>query len=232
LEAISRKKEVDEMKTLTKEFGFLQFDQAPAPAPPGQWSIAAGSGSGWRQPTPLAGFAINTMYYDLKGMAIDDKTLFFQGAAVQDVQNPFVFNQVAGDTITMVDVMSAIPLTDAEYGYLTIYGNLAENTLGDSLTFDQTIYLRIRVYTVDLDTASWGGMVLVSDNQMGSLNPTASDRIYCARTVTVGTPTTASTVSVPGCRYLLRANAKEEAEYEYLMRLKRSYETQQRFDRD
>jgi len=215
-------------KTLTKEFGYLQFDQTA----PGVYSIGSQSGSGWRQPTAGAGLAVNTMYFDLAGMAIDDKTLFFEGAAVQDVQNPFVFNQAPGDTITLVDVMSAVPLTDAEYSNLTVYGNLAQNPLGKSLTFDQTIYLRIRSYTVDLDTASWGSMVLVSDNQMGSLSATASDRVYCARVVLAGTPTTSTRIDVLGCRYLLRATAKEEAEYEYLMRLKRSYELQQEPDRD
>lgn len=215
------------MKTLTKEFGFLRLTQAPA----GVWAIDPTSGSGWRQPTPLAGLAVNTMYFDLAGMTIDDLTLFFEGAAVQDVNNPAVFNQAAGDTITIVDVMSAIPLTDVEYSNLLVYGNLAENP-SDSLTFDQTIYLRIRSYVVDLDTAAWGSMVLVSDNQLGSLSPTASDRVYCARVVAVGTPTTSTQIDVFGSRYLLRANAKAEAEYEYLMRLKRSYELQQRFDRD
>ena len=216
------------MKTLTKEFGYLQLDQTA----PGTYSIGSQSGNGWRQPTPGFGLAVNTMYFDLAGMAIDDKTLFFEGAAVQDVQNPFVFNQAPGDTITLVDVMSAIPLTDAEYSNLTVYGNLAQNPLGNSLTFDQTIYLRIRSYTVDLDTATWGSMVLVSDNQMGSLSPTASDRVYCARVVLAGTPTAATRIDVLGCRYLLRATPKEEAEYEYLMRLKRSYELQQEPDRD
>lgn len=216
------------MKTLAKEFGYLQFDQAV----PGTFSIGQQSGEGWRQPTAGAGLAINTMYFDLKGMAINDETLFFEGATVQDVNNPAIFNQAVGDTITVVDVMSAIPLTDAEYSNLVVYGNLAQNPLGDSLTFDQTIYLRIRSYVVDVDTAAWGSMVMVSDNQLGSLSPTASDRVYVARVVVAGTPTVANRIDVLGCRYLLRAKAKEEPEYEYLMRLKRSYELQQRFDRD
>ena len=41
-----------------------------------------------------------------------------------------------------------------------------------------------------------------------------------------------STVAVTGARYMLRATAKEEPEYEYLMRLKRSYELQNEPDRD
>jgi hypothetical protein len=35
-----------------------------------------------------------------------------------------------------------------------------------------------------------------------------------------------------GARYLLRASAKEEAEFEYLMRLKRSYDLQNEPDVD
>lgn len=215
------------MKTLLKEFGFLRIEQAA----PNLFSLGVTSANGWRQISPGIGAFVNTTYFDLAGMSQDDKTLFFEGAALQDVRQPIVFNQATGDTITVVDVMSKIPLTDTEYSFLSTYGNLADNTV-NSLTFDQTIYLRIRVMTVDVDTTASGTMVTVSDNQLGSLSPTAGDRIYCARYVGVRTPTVADQIDVLGCRYLLRANAKEEAEYQYLMRLKRSYELQNEPDRD
>lgn len=217
-------------KTLTKEFGPVVIRQAPL----GTFTIdQAISAEGWEQPFPPGGFVINKKYIDMAGMSLNDETLFFEGATVQEPANPIVFNQAAGDSLILIDVMSQVPLTDEEYSQLGLAGNLADTILGfPSLTFEQTIYLRIRQYVVDLDTAAWGSMVLVGDNQMGSLEPTASDRVYCARIIGMGTPCTADRIDVLGARYILRANAKEEAEYQYLMRLKRSYELQNEPDRD
>jgi len=217
------------MKTLTKEFGYAVIQQEA----PGLFTLDQDlSTDGWEQPYTGQGLIINKQYIDLAGMALDDKTLFFQGATMQEPGNPIVFNQAAGDSMIVVDVMSQVPLTDDEYSQLLVYGNLKDNVGYRGLTFDQTIYLRIRSFVVDIDTAAWGSMVLLADNQMGSLEPTASDRVYCARIVSLGTPTTADRIDILGCRYVLRATAKAEAEYEYLMRLKRSYELQNEPDRD
>jgi len=212
------------MKTMTKEFGYLNIGQSV----PNVYTLE-NSANGWRQIAPPLGTFINTTYFDLAGLSIDDKTLFFSGATTQDVLNPIVQNQVAGDNMIIVDVMSSIPLTDLEYSGLITHGNFPSSAV-NGLTFDQTIYCRIRQYAVDLDTASWGSMILLSDNQLGSLNPTASDRVYVARIVTFDGA--ADTVNLPPVRYVLRADAKEEPEYQYLMRLKRSYELQQEPDRD
>ena len=212
------------MKTLTKEFGYLNVGQLV----PNIFTLSP-SANGWRQVAAPSGTFINTTYFDLAGLAVDDKTLFFSGATTQDVLNPIVTSQVAGDNMIVVDVMSSIPLTDLEYTGLLTHGNFP-NGLTNGLTFDQTIYCRIRQYAVDIDTASWGSMVLLADNQLGSLNPTASDRVYVARVVFFDGA--ATSLNVPPVRYVIRADAKEEPEYEYLMRLKRSYELQQQFDRD
>ena len=100
------------------------------------------------------------------------------------------------------------------------------------LTFDQTIYGRLRTFVSDVDTVSAGYMIMIGEQQLGSLEPTASDRVYSTRVVVVGANNTDGSLLVYGCRHLLRATVKEEPEYQYLMRLKRSYELQERFDRD
>jgi hypothetical protein len=217
------------MKTLVKEFQSLIAGQAE-PAESGIWTVDSGSGTGWHQLAPGSNAFINRMYFDLGGLRMDDATLFFEGATVQDHLNPAVFNQAAGDTITLVDCMSSKPLTDTEATALATTGNFASSAA--NLTFDQTIYCRVRQYVVDLDTAAWGSMILGSDSQLGSLEASASDRIYCTRVMLAGSPTTANRIDLYPVRYILRAMAIEEPEYEYLMRLKRSYELQNEPDRD
>ena len=126
--------------------------------------------------------------------------------------------------------MSQIPMTDDEVSAFATVGNIAQG-FGSALTFDQTIYGRIRYFNIDIDTQAGNLAILLSDNQLGSLSPTASDRVYCYRYVGVGM-NAPGFFTVFGARYILRANAKQEDEYQYLMRLKRSYKLQQRFDRD
>jgi hypothetical protein len=212
------------MKTLAKEFDRIAVVKA-GPA----YTIQTDTGDAWRQVGGPAGNAfVASTYFDLGGMSMDDKTLFFQGAAIQEVLNPSSVTATAGDIVQVVDIMSAVPMTDNEVIAYITEGNFANGDSG--LTFSETIYGRVRHYNIDLDNAAGSYMILLSDNQTGSLAATASDRVYCYRgLLIIGGD---ARYDLFGARYLLRAEAKEEPEYEYLMRLKRSYELQNEPDRD
>ena len=212
------------MKTLAKEFDSLIATKAA-----GAYTITFGNG--WRQPQPILGQFVASTYFDLRGLAIDDKTLFFQGATIQEVLLPSASAATAGDGAVVVDIMSVVPLTDEEVLAYSSGANFAAAT-SSNLTFDQTVYGRVRIFNVDIDNAAGGYYITLSDNQTGSLSATASDRVYCYRAVLFGAFNSDGDHAIYPARYLLRADAKEEQEYEYLMRLKRSYELQQRFDRD
>ena len=212
------------MKTLTKSFYTLEVGKA-GPV------FTIDEGNGWRQYAPGSGAFISDTYFDLAGMSIDDKTLFFEGAAVQEVQNPVAVTGAAGDLLQVADIMSAIPLSDDQVVTFLTYGNIQGEGIGFG-TFDQTIYARHRVYAIDVDFAGSNYFNLLSSNQLGSLGPTASDRVYCYRVVLMGANNAATTMFVYPARYLLRAQSKEESEYQYLMRLKRSYDLQNEPDRD
>ena len=64
------------------------------------------------------------------------------------------------------------------------------------------------------------------------MNPTASDRVYSYRMVLTALAGTSKTILIPASRQILSAEAREEPEFEYLMRLKRSYELAQSYDED
>lgn len=208
------------MKTLTKEIPGLGLIKAGT-----NLTITPETKSGW---TLISGTFIcyYETYFDLAGMSSQDKTLFFSGAATQNVYPPTSDPATPGNRFLITDIMVTKPLTETELQFVLIYGNMQETVL----TFDQTIYLRNRVLNTDLDNQAATFMIPLSDEQLGSLEPTASDRIYCYRIVShTGAD---GTYGVFPVRYLLRAEAKEEAEYQYLMRLKRSYELQNEPDRD
>ena len=214
------------MKTLTKEFGFLSalFDDQT-----NEWSINPSIPSDFQQPFAGQPFFLARNYFDMSGYVSEHKTLFISGATIQEAFAPIDFSGAVGDSMVVADIMSNKPLSDNEAAFVISYGNLAGP---DALTFDQTIYMRLRQFVVDLDTEAWGSMILVNDNQMGSLEATASDRVYNTRIVSLSSPFTGNRTDVSGARYLMKAELKEEPEYEYLMRLKRSYELQQEPDRD
>jgi len=213
------------MKTLAKEHSAVTGNRD---AGTGNWSLADNS-SNWSQPFPNQGVFLSSTYFDLAGMSREEKTFFFKGAIVQDVLNPSVVAQAAGDALGLVDLMSTRPLTDNEVFFFLVNGNLG-GAGSSTLTFNETVYGRIRQYVVDLDTQAWGSMVLVSDNQLGSMNPTASDRIYSYRLISVAGQLAQTTIY--GGRHVLTAEVREEPEYQYLMRLMRSYELQQSHDED
>jgi len=212
------------MKTLAKEFqyGTFNFDSGT-----GLWSAAANA-SNWRALNPL-NFVAST-YFDLAGMSQREKTLFFEGAATQEMNDPFHVAGQPGDAILVWDVMTTEPMTDTELLGFVGFGNFAEGQTG--LGFQETIYAKLSSYAITVDTATWGQFVQLTDRQLGSLEPTASDRIYCYRMLNIGQPIQATRIVLYPTRYLLSAIAKEEPDFQYLMRLRRSYELQQSHDED
>jgi len=218
------------VKVLQKEFGYVVVSLGGAP---NQYSITSQQ-TNWEQPTPPQGLVASKTYFDLAGLTNREKTLFFQTALVQQNGLPTITSGAAGDFVNVYDVMTSSPMTDAELQVFPGNANFSglAPTATTGLTFDQTIFARARTYSLTVDLAASGYMPKISDHQLGSLSPTASDRIYCYRIVFVNAAGTNKDITIPPARYILSADAKEEAEYEYLMRLKRSYELQQSYDED
>ncbi len=209
------------MKTFTKEHYSLTVSKL-GPV------FTLDDGAQWVQEGTNA--FVSQTYIDLAGMTKQEKTAFFEAGGVQDASLPSGVT-AAGDVLLVADIMTSKPLTPTEAVAFTAgLGNLATSTA--DLTFDQTIYGRIRTFISDLDTVSANYMVLIGDNQLGSLQPTASDRIYSTRCVIFGIGNADGTIIVYGARHLLRTVVEKEPEYQYLMRLKRSYELQQEPDVD
>lgn len=210
------------MKTLAKELPALTVTKA-GPV----FTIDAGN---YRQPVPGIPQYVASTFFDLGGMSQREKTLFFEGAAIQEVIPPFTTGATAGDGLAVVDIMSTTPLTDNQVIAYASQGNMAGS--GAAITFDETIYGRVRIFNIDIDNAAGGYFILLGDNQSGSMAASASDRIYVYRGVFFDSNNADGSMGTGPVRYILRAEAREEAEFQYLMRLRRSYELQQSYDED
>lgn len=184
-------------------------------------------GGGWSQPTP--GLLVSETYFDLAGLATEDETIFFDGIAVQESGIPAIAG-VAGDNYALWDIMTTIPLDNAALFALPA---TSPGFPGSTLNYEHVPYARYRRLAIDLDTAARMAMV-VNDSQSGSLAATASDRLYCYRVVIIDAATIASATSIntQAARYVIDATPKAEPEFQYLMRLKKSYDLQNEPDVD
>ena len=213
------------MKTLAKEHNSLVANKAGD----GTWSINhASMQGGWRLLSATGAFVSET-YFDLSGMSQREKTLFFEGATVQCPTLPVIAQGAPGDNIAICDIMSSSPISDIDLTLFNVFGN---SQVQGSINFESTIYARVEQFAVDVNNATFGSMLLANSAQLGSLGPTASDRIYSYRVLMVFGTLQGNRLDSTFARHLLQANAKSEEEYEYLMRMMRSYELQQSYDED
>lgn len=215
-------------KMLSKIFNpiVIDFDSTP----PGTWSILEATPQQARIliQGPTFCLVAQSTYFDLAGMTIDDETLFVKLAQVQRYFPPTLTNAATGDSFDEMMIMSTHPLTDNELisASADVYNELA---------FDEIVYASCRRYVKTIDEGNFGSPVLLHDNITSGTEATASDRIYCYRlsTPTAITPLSGvSGVTLASVNFVIVADAKKEADYEYLMRLARSYQLQNEPDRD
>ena len=212
------------MRTLKKEFDQLVANKAGGVFEPP-------TGSDWVQSLHFPYLYYNAQYIDLAGVAMNEETVKIDAAAVQRGTYHYILPAAAGDRVYIWDVMTSIPLDIAR---LPIQQELFERgwgMLGTRLNYEHVLYHRMQVFSYDVDFAN-GTAIKVDETQCGSLEATASDRIYCYRVVSFTTAGDTSGGVISPARYVLNVGLKEEPTYQHLMRMKRSYDLQQSHDED
>ena len=214
------------MKTLAKEHGIAKIDNNGG----GNFALDEIASRGWKVVTGSSRAFLSETYFDLAGMSQREKTMFIDAATVQDFLPAVLSAGAAGDGYLVADIMTSEPMTDTEVLNFATQGNFAHVACG--LGFQETIYARIELWAKDIDTATWPYALKLSSNQIGSLQPTASDRIYSYKLISMDGSSQASSFGFSATRHIIQATAKEEPEFQYLMRLRRSYELAQNHDED
>ena len=74
--------------------------------------------------------------------------------------------------------------------------------------------------------------VAVNTTLLGSGEPTNGDKLYVYRIIRLVAPTAGGLAEFGSGRLLISGQLKEEAEYQQLMRMRRTYELQQSYDED
>lgn len=216
------------MKLLVKGLGQVLFgivggQVAPTTNGPNMTTLIA---------NPLYALVVQQSYFDLAGMTQREKTLFFRSITVQEPYNPSIEGGHTGDDVRETIVLTTSPIPADKL--------LTEYALGvglpQSITdWSQLVYYRFRNCVRTTDQGATAILATLSQNNMGSAYPTASDRVYIYRFIQANNADQSAqftSILVPGCQVILGADVKEEPEFQYLYRLMRSYELQQSHDED
>jgi len=222
------------VKLLSKQYEalVLQFDD-----PTNTWSQFS-YGGGQYEALSLTSNNVellaNKGYFDLAGMSMEQKTLFIKNISLQLQAPPMGTNGMPGDAIQMITMLSDVPISNSDI-------QAGAGWPLSTMSSDNCFLRRVQTWSITADSGSFGSyFALVNETVDGMAESTTSDRIYIASYVRliikrVGPPGTISTidsVTIPGIRFVIEADVKEEPDFVYLMRQRRAYELQQEPDVD
>ena len=223
----------DMQRTLCVEFSplALEFDGATG------WGPFAGFG-GWRllgPPGPNATF-VQQQDIDLTGYAHQKKTFYPYSSFEQRgglTSGTFIAALTAQALALDLTIISSVPLNDNDLAAAITYSpgfNYPSGFTNGEGRFDRSVIIHgeSKTYTVDTSMAVVGRnnvLKLVDRQLFSSLEPTAADKLYAYRILTViAAANEGTTCGWPATRVLLPGNIGTEPQLEYMMRLKRSYE--------
>ena len=188
-------------------------------------------GTGWGIVQTTIG--TNLLYWegqiDLGAFLLKDLTWVTTGRAIQEPGN-FEFNFQIPQRVEFIEFIANQPLNRTRLE--EVASNWEEQyavpgMMGSQFNFENIIMGRWRQFSTDTALAT-GSAVTLKTEEFGSGEPSASERLYCYCMLKFSqTPDPEETFFVPGRRFVLAGAAIEEKEYEYIMRLRRSYVQQE-----
>ena len=216
--------EEDMQRTLNAEFSFLimEYDGKDiVPLASSPWTSLGGNACYQQQDIDLSGYAMkNKTFYPYSSFEQRANTEYIQSAATLTSQ-PYLVE---------VTIVSSLPLSNDDL-LASIVGAPGFISITPGFNrFDRSVIIHgeHRAYTLDSTMSVAGGLnaLRLLDRQIfSSLEPTAADKLYCYRIVTVAASAGEVTdVALPSSRIIIPGTITSEPQLEYMMRLKRSYE--------
>ena len=204
---------------------------------PNTWTLTPGGASNMQQSRILVSASTyfilaQSTYFDLAGLSKEGKTIFFQSLSAQQYGINYFEGATVGDSYLELILYSSVPYTDAELPIILAAGPGGQ---GSSSNWEQIPYWRRTDAYLGLDQGGYQTLIHQAVTVGGSGAPTASDRIYVYRIVqgTFAAPAAGTTNSISApTTCVMVVDEKAEPEYQYLMRLKKSYDLQQSSDVD
>jgi len=198
------------------------------PISPGDPTTDTTISSGWEVlPGPLGTYHhfVYRTYLDLAGWSKQELTTFTQGVDIQKplipvfigvVPNLFEFDYITTRKITD-DELTSIGLSDSVPGFS-----------GNTLDLMQMVYGECTSYAINAQVA--GTYVQVGQDQFGSANPMATDKLHWTRHMIVPAVAPASKLQIYPANLIIQTLTVEEKDLVWMERLRRSYVLQDEAD--
>ena len=175
---------------------------------------------------------IHESIIDINGLTMVEGMTFYPMSG--DVQRPATSMGLTEGFVQEFILVTCAPVewTQNELTDLNIWNHLP-GQFATNNTFQNIIWGQAWTWTRNQNLIQNFG-VAVNTTLCGSGEPTNGDRLYVYRLARLITPTgpQGSYVELPACRLLLAGEVKEEAQYQQIMRMRRTYELQQTYDED
>jgi hypothetical protein len=165
---------------------------------------------------------------DLSGYAMESLTFFPAAIGLQD---PGIYTYTPGGGSTyngmqVLDIITSVPMDLNTVANSQGLGK-GPGMLGSLYEFETLLFGMFRFFTANTNIPYAGYQQLERSQRFDSGEPTAADKLYCYRIVSLladGPPEPDSRFAVPAARQLVGGAMDEESELVYMQRLKRSYE--------
>ena len=172
---------------------------------------------------------LNETTIDLSGYALQRKSFYPYSSFEQ--RNGAVLGSFTNTTArNVVDniIVSSVPLDLSGVNPNLLAASLPGfNAQGVAYRLNRDVLMHQHqiIYSHDSTTAGTSGTSIyrvVSSQSASSLEPTAADKLYCYRLITMSGAN--GGMSMPAARVMIPGTITSEPKLEYMMRLKRSYE--------
>ena len=232
----------DSVTTLTETVPFLSLQMDDNK----DWAITEDA-NGWIDAgnLPVAYLGNDTYYVyrneiDVSGWGNQGLSFFPMQAGVQE---GYSFRYLVDDTLQVIDLITDSPLDVGQYiqanlqqfPFITLPGLLEQPTATPEervfppLGWENILYGNSRL--LQHNDNLQGTIVLpIHTNDFGSMNPTATDKLYITRIVYCQTGSTVQEggfAFIPPTRFIIKGMLKSESDLSYIYRLKDSFKTTQ-----
>ena len=179
------------------------------------WSVVDGNGSTQK-------LLVWRGFFDLAGYELERLTFYLKGISIQDNQN-FIGANTGTPLVEAVDVLTKTPLSDDDLNHPLTAGTrlYSPGFLDSKQDMSQVLMCRYREF---YNNQNWTNPTLLQvafASSWGEGTATAGAKIYITRYILLPEN---SEVTVPQSVVQLIGIPDREADAEYMMRLKRSYE--------
>jgi len=218
----------------------------------GKWGLSTIPASGWRDLEEEDGslgsskqcWAFQTDI-DVSGWGNQGLTFYPLQAGVQE---GYMFSYINNDLLQVIDIMTDSPFDVVDFCVKNTQSILARTlpalyqstlqtpTLNSDMVFpplgfENILYGNSRNMGFNSNFPSAGGTPMVmpiNSNDFGSMNPTATDKIYITRLLICDNALqTDGFMYCPPTRFILKGQLKRETDLSYIFRLKDSFKTTQ-----